>query len=218
MTLDTDPRRRVFAAMAVLAGVEVLVALINLTPLIDRYAVGRVLDMNGEANAVAWLSSTLLLGIGLLAGFTAYLGRGAGRVRWAIIAGFFVLLSLDETASLHELAGELASRVAEVEWLPSLYMWVIVVAPFAAVFAIWMIRWIWGEFGPGSTEARMALVAVVLWLAVPVLEAVDPTLGGPRALIVVEESLEITGEILMLGALSLHLISRGFSIEATERR
>ncbi|MEX1207092.1 MAG: hypothetical protein WEE36_00590 [Acidimicrobiia bacterium] len=218
MTLGVDSRRRVFAAMAVFAGVELLVALINLTPLIDRYAVGRVLDMNGEANAVVWLSSTLLLGIGFLAGLAAHLDRGADRVRWAIIACFFALLSLDETASLHELAGELASRVAEVEWLPSLYLWVIVVAPFAAVFAVWMIRWIWGELGPGSTEARMAFVAVALWLAVPLLEAVDPSLGGPRALVVVEESLEITGEILMLGALSLHLIARGLSIEATTRR
>jgi hypothetical protein len=214
MTLGIDSRRRVFAAMVLLAGIEVLVALVNLTPLIDRYAVGRVLDMNGEANAVAWLSSALLLGIGLLAGVAAYLNRGADRVRWVIIAGFFALLSLDETASLHELAGELASRVAEVQWLPSLYLWVIVVAPFAAAFAVWMIRWIWGEFGPGSTEARMALVAVALWLAVPLLEAADPSLGGPRALIVVEESLEIAGEILMLGALSLHLIARGFSIRA----
>lgn len=214
MTLAIDSRGRVFTAMALLAGVEVLVALINLTPLIDRYAVGRVLDMNGDANAVAWLSSALLLGIGLLAGVASYLARGADRVRWAIISGFFGLLSLDETASLHELAGELASRVAEVEWLPSLYLWVIVVAPFAAVFAIWMSRWIWAEFAPGSTEARMALVAVALWLAVPVLEAADPSLGGARALVVAEESLEITGEILMLGALSLHLISRGLSIRA----
>lgn len=214
MTLGIDSRRRVFATMALLAGIGLLVAVINLTPLIDRDAVGRVLDMNGEANAVSWLSSTLLLGIGVLAGFAAYLSRGADRARWAIIAAFFMLLSIDETASLHELAGELASRVAEVEPLPSLYLWVIVVAPFAAAFAIWMIRWIWGEFGAGSTEARMALVAVALWLAVPLLEAADPSLGGPRALIVVEESLEFAGEILMLGALSLHLISRGLSIRA----
>lgn len=53
---------------------------------------------------------------------------------------------------------------------------------------------------------------MLLWLLVPVLEAVDPTLGGPRLLVVVEESLEAAGSILMLGAMALHLSALGLSI------
>jgi hypothetical protein len=200
-------------AMASLGVLWVLVALVNLTPLIDRYAVGRVLDVNVEGSAVVWASSVLLLGIGALAGLAAFIaGTGPARIRWTVVAGFFALLSLDETASLHELAGELASRILKVGWLPSLYLWVIVVGPVAAVMALWMARWMRSELGPGSPAARLAVAAVSLWLLVPILEAADPSLGGPRALVVAEESLEVVGEILMLGAMALHLRSRGLSI------
>ena len=206
-------KRRVLLTLAALASLEVLIALVNLTPLIDRYAVGRVLDVNQEGTAVVWLSSLLLLGIAASAALAAVICSIRGdRVRWLVIAGFFGLLSLDETASLHELAGELAGRVLEVDWLPSLYTWVIVVAPVAAVIAIWMARWMWGQLGPRSASSRMAVGAVALWLLVPILEAADPSLGGARALVVAEESLEAAGEILMLGAIALHLVARGLSI------
>ena len=45
------------------------------------------------------------------------------------------------------------------------------------------------------------MIAFGMWLMVPLLEAVDPSLGGPRWLVVIEETLETVGETLMLAAL-----------------
>jgi hypothetical protein len=48
-----------------------------------------------------------------------------------------------------------------------------------------------------------------LWLAVPALEALDPSLGGPALLSVIEESLESAGEALMLAGVLVYLGTPG---------
>lgn len=189
-----------------LLSVHAVVATINLSPLIDSYTVSTVLDMNGEGNAVVWLSSASLLVAGGIAAWLALQADVGSRLArgWWVVAAAFALLSLDETASLHEFAGEKASALFEVSWLPSLYMWVIVVAPFAAAFAIWMLRWFGAAFGWRTLAGRLAIVAISLWMFVPFFEALDPSLGGPRFLVTAEETFESVGETLVIVALLLH--------------
>lgn len=183
---------------------------VNLTPLIERYTVSDLLDVNGEANLPSWLSASALLAIAAAAGLAAWADRLAARPRplwrgWALIAGLFVLLSADEAAGLHELIGEKVHRIVQIEALPSLYSWVLVVAPLGLVTVIFLIRWLAANLGFGSPTARLALEAIALWLAVPVLEALDPTHGGPRLLSVFEETLEVGGEALFLAGVILYL-------------
>ena len=194
----------VWRVTAALLAIHGLIATINLSPLIDSYTVGVVLDVNLEGTAVVWLSSaTLLVVAGLAAMAAAESPQGTRRRGWLFIAAVFVAASLDETASLHELAGEKAARLVEIDWLPSLYTWVAVVAPLALVVAVWMLRWFRSNLT--RVPARLVLMALALWVAVPVLEALDPALGGPRLLIVIEETFEGVGEALMLAAMLLHL-------------
>jgi hypothetical protein len=216
-----DPGRRALPRgirrlTGALLAVQALLAAVNLTPLVDRYTVARLVDVNAEATLASWFSATLLL---LVAGAAAAVGlgeRGLGapvslRRGWAMIAAVFVLLSADEAAALHELAGEKASRFLEIEALPSLYTWVLVVAPAAALLALWMARWFTRNVGARTTAGRLVLAALGLWLLVPVLEAADPSLGGARVLVVVEESLEMVGETLMLAGILTHGHHRGMA-------
>ncbi|MEK7252920.1 MAG: hypothetical protein AAB198_06715 [Actinomycetota bacterium] len=194
---------------------HVLIAALNLSPLIDSYTVSLLLDVNLEGTMVVWLSSATLLVIAALAFLAGWRASAESRVGawWRVIGAGFVLLSLDETASLHERIGEKAARVLEVDWLPSLYLWVIVLGPIAMLAAVWMLRWFGGTLGWRSVQGRLATVGIALWMAVPVLEALDPTLGGPRLLVVIEETAEGFGEALMLGALLLHLAARRAPVE-----
>lgn len=218
MTIGTTSRRGVIWWIgASLFAVHAVVAAINLSPLIDSYTVASVFDMNAENTAPTWLSSTLLLVIAGLFGFGAWAEYQQERPRsvvvsWMVIAAGFVVLSLDETASLHELAGEKAASIFEIEALPSLYTWVIVVAPLAAVAAVWLIRWFGRTFGWRTDAGRLAVLAVGLWMTVPLFEALDPSLGGPRLLVVAEETFEMVGVTLAIIALLIHFRSRGYRV------
>lgn len=207
------PRLPFFVAGALILA-QVVVSAINLSPLIDYYTVARLLDINGEANLVAWLSAAVLLAIAMGAALAAAADRASGASRrrwrgWAFVSALFTLLSADEAATLHELVGEKAHHYLDVAALPSLYTWVLVVAPVGLVLAFFLIRWFATTLGWRSLTGRLALVAVALWLAVPILEALDPTLGGPIFLSAVEETLEATGEALMLAAVLIYLGTPG---------
>ena len=92
----------------------------------------------------------------------------------------------------------------------------IVLAPFAAVGAVWMLRWFGRTLGWQTPVGRMAVLAILMWMMVPLLEALDPTLGGPRLVVVIEESIEAAGEILMLWAVLLHV--GGFGLRVSRER
>ena len=82
-------------AVAVLALLQAAVAAVNLSPLIDRYTLAVLLDVNGEANLVAWLSSAVLLAAAAGAGLAAGADRAAGVPRrrwlgWALIAALLM--------------------------------------------------------------------------------------------------------------------------------
>ncbi len=201
-----------------LLAIHAFIAVVNLSPLIDFNMVSRLLDVNREATAVVWLSSATLLAIAAMALAGGWLSVRPERVGWLLVAGGFVLLSLDETAQLHEKAGSLASRVLDVDWLPGLYMWVVVVAPVALVAALWMLRWFGRTLGWSSFSGRAITVAVSCWLLVPVLEVLDPALGAPRLLIVAEETLEGVGQALFAGGLVSHLSERGLTVTADPLR
>ena len=119
-----------------------------------------------------------------------------------VIAAGFALLSADETAGFHELAGELVSwRWFELEALPGGFLWVVVVAPVAAVGALAMLWWLRRQVPAGHRARPLALAAVLVWLLVPLVETyagATRVMGG--FVVVLEEMLEGIGQALMLGA------------------
>lgn len=213
MSSPRDPDLRARAAaqnvILVLLTVHAVIAAVNLGPLIESYSVASLLDVNAEATFVVWLTSATLLAIAAGAAWIA-LGESSRRARigWSLVAAGFVALSVDETAGIHELAGELANRFFEITWLPSLYLWVVVVAPVAALGAFWLARWFTAELGWRSLPGRLALGAIAVWVTVPVYEALDVPLGGNRWLVVAEETMEGIGCSLMLGAIAFEVVRR----------
>ncbi|NKB87302.1 MAG: hypothetical protein GKS06_03660 [Acidobacteria bacterium] len=189
-------------AMAVHLAVTAVLVTINISPLINSWSVAALFELNAESNASVWFSSTSLLLIAALAAGLAVRDPGSHRLGWGLVAAFFALLSLDETASIHELVGLLFSeRVAELQALPGLYAWVAIVAPPALIIALVMARWILRRIPAGYSARWLVPTAIAIWCCVPLAEFLDPILGMPRALVVLEEALELIGMALMLGAL-----------------
>jgi hypothetical protein len=177
------------------------IAAINMSPLRESWTVEWLFAMNLENNVVVWFTSASLLLIAALATDIGERDKAAKRTGWRLVAALFLLLSLDEVASLHELAGLLFSaRVATIDALPDLYAWVVVVAPFAAIGALMLGRWMLRATAGDVRARRLSMGALGAWLLVPFAEALDPLLGQPYALIVFEESLELIGIAAMLGA------------------
>jgi hypothetical protein len=72
------------------------------------------LDLDAEANLPTWYSSTQLCLVAILFGAVAYRGADSsrrGRVLTGLVAAAFLLLSMDETASIHEWLGKLSDAL-----------------------------------------------------------------------------------------------------------
>lgn len=189
-------------ALALVAGVSAAIAVVNLTPLLDLPGMDLLFAADGDANVSTWVSSAALLLIAVVAFGIAPARRPDEGRWWRVIGAGFVLLSIDETASLHEIAGQWTSEnLFSLEALPEGFLWVILVAPPAAVAAIVMGVWLRRRLGAGSVSWRLVLAALTVWFLVPVIEAVTPSVGSPWWLVVTEELLEGIGEALMLAAL-----------------
>ena len=202
-------RQAIILAMVALYGVISTLALVNLSPLMDSWTVRRLVELNAEANLSVWLSSTLLLLISLGAGFCALTERAirAASLKsraWLAIACLFVVLSIDETSSVHELSGIVVSRYwSHIDALPGLYAWVVVFLPLGVALLAGLLYWFVVRVGWRTLPGRLGLAALAFWVWVPVLEVMDPTLGGPAWLVVLEEFMELSGEVLMLGSVWL---------------
>lgn len=202
-------RDRVIRAivLAQVAAVASIVA-INLSPLLRSFTVDALFNLNNEASVPAWLSSATLLAIAALAAGCAMQATArrdrADVLGWGLIATAFTVLSLDETSMIHEHAGiAFAAHVGELTALPGVFMWVVVVAPIGLAAALAMGYWFLHMPRSADGEMRLAMAALGVWLTIPVIEALDPLLGKPWALIVLEESTEFVGETLMLWAMLL---------------
>ncbi|MBU1226083.1 MAG: hypothetical protein KJ698_02555 [Actinobacteria bacterium] len=214
--LSRDAVSRIIWSLVIgLYVVQAVIAIVNLTPIVDHLTLGQILDVNREGTAFVWLTSMMLWTIALLAVYAAASMRSIGSTRgawlgWLVIGAGFAVLSVDETAQLHERVGDKVSEFITIPGLPDLYAWVLVVAPIALIGAFWMLKWLGSTVGLGSTTTRLAIAAVGLWVLVPVLEAFDPTLGAPRLLIVAEETCETVGITLFLTGVLVFLRDRGW--------
>jgi hypothetical protein len=101
------------------------------------------LNLDAEANLPTWYSSSQLLAIGVLFALAAYWRTDTarrGRVLIGLLAAVFVLLSLDETATIHEWLGQKSDalllgghRNGTAFWRTGIWMFVVGL-PFVALF------------------------------------------------------------------------------------
>ncbi|MFD4632403.1 hypothetical protein ACFVYR_30340 [Streptomyces sp. NPDC058284] len=145
--LARPPARRV---LWVAAGATVLLLAADLaTRAYNHYdpipSVRKLVNVDVEANLATWWNSTLLLAVAGLALIAALLsGRGTrpGRLSWLGLSTATVLLSIDETVSLHERLGEVGRSWKK--WaggsLPT-HAWVLPGALLAAVGTLCAVLW-----------------------------------------------------------------------------
>ena len=98
----------------------------------------RMLNVNEERNVPSWFSSDLLAGAGVVALMAAALSIKHGapwRFQWATIGLLFFLLSLDETASFHEMASAPVRNALGIGGI-LYFAWVIPGAAFVLLLAV----------------------------------------------------------------------------------
>ena len=210
------------AVARALGAVALLVVLANLAGQIARFAFGHdtlhgivpLFDLNGEENVPAFFSLLLLVSAaGLLAG-VARLERIRGTrhaSKWAILSVGFLAMGYDEAFQVHErlivpMRQFVGGGTLGVLW----YAWVVPALALVAVLAVVFLDFL--RQLPTPTRRRF-LAAAALYLTGAIgMEMV----GGQfvelhrtdhwefSAMVMVEESLEMTGVIYFIWAILKH--------------
>jgi len=168
-----------------------------------RAFINRVLvqfHLGAENVVAAWYSSMLLLLVGLActlayaldqrqggSAFDRILARG-----WLVLAGTFLLLSLDEIGSLHERVGMLV-RLNGASLSPHAtgpIGWVYLLAIPIGAGAIFMLAFGWMRLRHAPAAFALLATGVLLYVSDPFLELIEKTLPPNGAGIYVERVLE----------------------------
>jgi hypothetical protein len=157
-----------------------------------------------EANIWSWYSSFLLgaTGIGLLL-LARMQQDGAGRRAYSALGVAAVVMSADETASLHEALGYLGDSIGGLT-----SHWLLLGVPFAVVAGVVALR-LSRRFDP-RLRTRLIGAGIVYLLGAVALETVGGALSGPMGLprfhplyvleVTAEEGLEFAGTLMALRA------------------
>lgn len=173
----------------------------------------RLFGLGQEANVPTWYSSATLLIAALLAVTAALLqfhrGNPLGR-QWALLAILLTLMSLDETAAIHETASVLlARRLLGVDGLPwyVFYAWIV---PGTVLLAgiLWWFSTLWQNL-PAPVRRQFTVAACMYFggaLGLEVAEAAWSARFGMgnamySALWTTQELLEMAGVAALILAL-----------------
>jgi len=177
----------------------------------ELYTWAYVFDLDADATLPAWFQTAMLLASGALLWKIGSSRDPDDRFsrHWKILAGVFVYLSADESASLHETLGFWISE--HTAWGKSLgvYVWLI---PALTLFAgLGIASWKFLRHLPPRTRTAMVIAAVVYVAGaagMEVVEALLDRLWGSLSfslLTIVEETLEMAGLVIFIHALLSYL-------------
>jgi hypothetical protein len=199
-----------YAALLLVSGVLILATLLSdlRSPLVDN-VIGKQLDLKLEGNTAVWFSSFVLLVAGGAAWAVAEAdtaGPAASRTLWIVVAMFFIGLSVDETAELHEALGRRFTAI--VGTIPFLsegtvpaFGWLLALLPLIVVFIVVLIKALRSWPGPRYTRV-LAIAGLACWIGALLAEFVQSQLmrlGLDRSVEgVIEEGCELIGALLFL--------------------
>jgi hypothetical protein len=166
----------------------------------------RLLDLNTERNLPTWFSSTILLTAAVLLGGIAADRTRRHRAAWRFLAIVFVGLSLDETASIHEMTN--APLRALLHAGPALYFpWLL--GGLLLAIVVLMVEWGLLRALPRRTSAAFVIAGGIYVAGAAGFEAIAAPLYARHvhpvlqaALVTTEESLEMIGVALFIVALA----------------
>lgn len=155
--LALSPRRVVGVLAAVAAAFVITSLVLRLSYVNGRltsfgFTINEVLNVDAERNPPTWTQAATMLACG---GLSWVIAQRTALRGWQLISLFFVAISMDEAARLHEnLIGPL-QRLLGTEGTILHYAWVVPAVPMVAVFA-YLVR---GALRAIPRRERLALVA-----------------------------------------------------------
>lgn len=201
----------VASAVVIAAGVgRELAAYLSGTPT-SAYGL-RLLRLDAENTLPVWYSSTQLIACALLLflqALQARAERSKQQAGWLLLAFGFIYLSMDETASIHEI---LIDKLKLVFYTGGVFTfgWVLVAIPAVIVVLLMLSRFILRL--PRGTRILFLVSGTIYvfgavgleMMGAPIFEARGVDAPDYVAVVVTEETLEIVGISLFLTALLLH--------------
>jgi hypothetical protein len=173
------PRRLVLA----LVSVDVLVVLLHV--LTDG---AEVFNLDAEANVPTWYSSAKLLCIAVAA-LAAWHAEGADAARglkvlpnrwlWLAAVGLFTVMSMDETAQIHERTARVLVQGSARSLRTTLlggdankdsYAWVVLAAPIAVAVVFFMVAFAWTRRVRLKRVLPLGIAGLACYLTALVLE------------------------------------------------
>ncbi|MEZ5316832.1 MAG: hypothetical protein R2752_05475 [Vicinamibacterales bacterium] len=226
MRVSADGRRRLAILLVVAIGTLVVLGSAGEIARLEFghdvvFGLVRLFGLGQEANVPTWFSSVLLLAAGVLAGTIALLPARQDRSfagQWAALAGVLVLMSLDETAMIHETLPALVVMrflpSGEVPW----YVYYAWIGPGAVVLGllIWWFVPFWRTL-PRPIRRRMTVAVAVYFGGALLLELAEAAWAARfdterlaySALWTTQEILEMAGAALFVLALLEYLRRAG---------
>lgn len=236
--ISVSPRKLTW----MLAAVAIALACASVACAVAKYRFGhgelqgasRLFDLMQEANVPTWFSSVLLLVCATWLWMIGRLKKAQGEPfarHWAGLAIVFVMLSLDETAQVHDLVSDQLQARLHTSGV-FFYAWVIPAIGFLAVLAVTYFRFLLHL--PNRTRILFLLAGTVYVGGAVGMEMVaaiydqshDFENAVTAAMANVEETMEMAGLVIFIYALTAYLSSTfgrvgigfGFGAPATQER
>lgn len=170
----------------------------NFYDILGHLQIRRLFNVAKEGSIPTWFSVIQLFALGKLSLFIGYFRRYHSdqplrAFPWFLMGAFFILLSMDDAAQVHERLGTIAedfgtrSVVGVIDVFPS-YNWQIVVGPFFALAGFLMFVFLMGELKERSLRFSFIL-ALAFWSSAVVLDFFE---GIEGSLAFLETALEVS--------------------------
>ncbi len=185
--------------------------------------VARSFDISSEESVGTWLSSNIALFTGLFAAaIFAHSCKHDSRalaLGWALVALFFLYVSVDDAAKLHERLGtavrvkyEKFAGVSLDSWFPS-WGWQLFIAPFFVAYGCYLLWFLWHAVAPVHRGwVFLAFSCFGIAVSLDFVEGMDLTWleneDAVHLLQLTEETLEMLGTTAFLFVVMLTLNDR----------
>jgi MFS family permease len=179
-----------------------------------------------EANIPTYFSSVILLMAGALLALIASMKKLIGdrwTMHWKILAVGFVLMSVDESAVLHEMFNKPLAKLGSFSGYLA-FGWVLMGMAIALLLAVTYSRFLWAL--PAAVRRGFVMSAVIFLGGALGTEmvgarlAIDPEVGTASLaymmLVTIEESMEMLGIILFISVLVNYLKSQSTKLALTD--
>ena len=210
--LSPDPQRALWVLLSILLACQLFLVILHfiatvvLADLAAQTVDGHIsgFDLDSEGTLAVWFSSLQFLLIGLLCLFISWFDRGEGKrhrpLLWKYGGLVFTLMSIDETAVLHETFGGSMVRFFPGIPLSASMWWAIPYGILLGIFMLFLLLTLRQRFGP----LALVLSGGGLWLLAVFFEMY---LIFPHWLnVTLEEGAEMLGALCFIAALAFFLI------------